>query len=86
MSILGLPKSCVHYTWKCYKRTLTNNQKYFLFFHANDDFAAEDMKERIRAMFVYIAANFRISNRIATKRMNIRNLEYESNIHSILIA
>ena len=27
------------------------------------DFAAEDMKENIRAIFVYIAANFRNSNR-----------------------
>ena len=28
------------------------------------DFAAEDMKEIIRAIFVYIAANFRTSNQI----------------------
>ena len=40
---------------------------------------ARDMKETIRAIFVYIAANFR-------KRSNIRNLEYESNIRLILTA
>ena len=28
------------------------------------DFAAEDVKENIRATFAYITANFRISNRI----------------------
>ena len=28
------------------------------------DFAAEDMKENIQATFVYIAANFQISNHI----------------------
>ena len=28
------------------------------------DFAAEDMKETIQAIFAYTAANFRISNRI----------------------
>ena len=28
------------------------------------DFAAEDMKENIQAMFIYLAADFRISNRI----------------------
>ena len=28
------------------------------------DFAAEDMKEHIRAIFAYTAANVRISNRI----------------------
>ena len=50
------------------------------------DFAAEDMKETIRAIFVSetIRANFLISNRIARKRSNIRNSEYESNIRPIL--
>ena len=48
------------------------------------DFAAEDMKENIRGIFAYKATNFRISNRIAINRLNIRNLEYESNIRPIL--
>jgi len=43
------------------------------------------MKENIPAIFVYIAANFLISNRIAGKRSNIRNFEYELNIRPILI-
>ena len=42
------------------------------------DFAEEDMKENIRAIFAYAATNFRI------ERSNIRNLEYESNIRPIL--
>ena len=41
------------------------------------------MKENIRAIVVYIAANFE-SNRLAGKRSNIRNFEYESNIRPIL--
>ena len=32
------------------------------------DLATEERKENMRAIFAYIAANFRISNRIATKR------------------
>ena len=32
------------------------------------DFAVEDMKENIPAIFVYIAANFLISNRIESNR------------------
>ena len=39
------------------------------------DFAAEDTKGNIRAI---------LSNRIATKRSNIRNFEYESSIRPIL--
>ena len=35
-------------------------------------------------IFIYIAANFRISNRIARKRSNINFLEYKSNIRPIL--
>ena len=31
------------------------------------DFAAEDMKENIRAIILYIAANFRISNLIESR-------------------
>ena len=42
---------------------------------------AEDMKVNIRAIFAYIAANFRILNRIAIKCSNIRN--FESSIRSI---
>jgi len=48
------------------------------------DFAAEDMKKNILAIFVYIFANFRISNRIPGNRSNIRNYEYKSNIRPIL--
>ena len=48
------------------------------------DFAAEDMKDNIRAIFVLIAVNFRISTRIARKRLKIQNFEIESNIHPIL--
>ena len=36
------------------------------------DFVAEDMKGNIRKVFVYTAVNFRILNRIAGKRSNIR--------------
>ena len=43
------------------------------------------MKENTQAIFVYIAARFRISNRIADKRSNIQNFEYETNIRPILI-
>ena len=45
-------------------------------------FAVENIKENIRAIFVYIAANFRISNRIEY-RENFRIFEYESNIRPI---
>ena len=41
------------------------------------------MRENIRVIFAYIASNFE-SNRMATKRSNIRNFEYESNIRPIL--
>ena len=42
------------------------------------------MKENIRAIFAYIAANFRIESNIG-KRSNILNFEYESNIRPFLI-
>ena len=42
-------------------------------------FAAEDMTKNIRTIFVYIAANFRISNRIAGKVSKFRiRIEYYS--------
>ena len=41
------------------------------------------MKENIRTIFIYIASNFEL-NCIATKRLNILNFEYESNICPIL--
>jgi len=42
------------------------------------------MKENIRAIFVYLAVNFQISNRITGRRSNIRNFEYKLNIRPIL--
>ena len=56
--------------------------------NARDHFAAEDMKETIRAIFVYSCdffSNFE-SNRIAGKCSNIQNVEYELNIHPFLSA
>ena len=37
------------------------------------DFVVEVMKENILVIFTYIAVNFRILNRIVTKRSNIQN-------------
>ena len=44
-----------------------------------------NVKENICPIFVYIAANFRISYQITTKRSNIQNVEYELNIRPSLI-
>ena len=49
------------------------------------EFAPEDMKENIRAILIYIAANFRIESNSGKKSSNIRNFEYELNIRPILI-
>ena len=43
------------------------------------DFVAEDMKENILEIFVYIAANFRI----AGKCSNNKKFKYNSNIQNV---